>query len=181
MNLPGRLVGMDRADAQGAILMTEVEGSAGTQGRYIQACAYDGLSVWQLDELALDLPAWTPTAAAASRLFVVRHPEQPGVAEVIYDAPTGRLSQGRGWELLEAPHALHVVGDLLLAPAHGSLAVANLTAEGLRPHPGDYVTPVNLHPRLDRARPDAGGLWLPVGEYGVEYLPWTGLLREAAR
>ena len=181
VNLPGRLVGMDRADAQGAILMTEVEGSAGTQGRYIQACAYDGLSVWQLDELALDLPAWTPTAAAASRLFVVRHPEQPGVAEVIYDAPTGRLSQGRGWELLEAPHALHVVGDLLLAPAHGSLAVANLTAEGLRPHPGDYVTPVNLHPRLDRARPDAGGLWLPVGEYGVEYLPWTGLLREAAR
>lgn len=181
VNLPGRLVGMDRADAQGAILMTEVEGGGGTKGRCIQACAYDGLSVWQLDELALDLPAWTPTAAAASRLFLVRHPEQPGVAEVVYDATTGRLSQGLGWELLEAPHSLHVVGDLLLAPAHGSLAVANLTADGLRPHPGDYETPVNLNPRLDRARPDAGGLWLPVREYGVEYLSWTGLLTEAAR
>lgn len=178
VNLPGRLVGMDRADAQGAILMTEAEAAAGAKGRRVQVCAYDGVSVWQLDELVLDLPSWTPTAASASRLFLIRHPEQPGVAEIVYDATTGRLSEGRGWDLQEAPHAVHVVGDLLLAPAHGSLAVANLTPDGLRPHPGDYETPVNLNPRLDRARPDAGGLWLPVREYGVEYLSWTGLLTE---
>lgn len=172
VRLPGRLLSLHLADAQGAILLTDCERSDGPQSRHVQAAAYDGLKIWQLHDLKLDLPAWTPEATDGARLFFAQKPEIPGVLGIAYEENSGRLIQAGAWSTAFAPAALHVTSGLLLASSHGNLEIAAITEEGLQPHLEGYETPVNLWPRLERAHAGTQGLWLPVREYGVEFLPW---------
>lgn len=175
LRLPGRLLSLHRADAQGAILLTEAERNDKTQTRLVQATAYDGVLVWQLHELRLDMPVWTPETTDGTRLFFARNAATPGVVSVQYDAGTGHLIQGGVWHTVAAPTELYVVNHLLMSASHGSLELATFGENGFEPHAHGYETPVNLWPRLDRAEVGTHGLWLPVREYGVEFLPWHEL------
>jgi len=172
VSIPGQLLSVSQADAQGAVLLTNIQAGVDKTNRRIQAAAYDGVSAWQLDERTLDVPFWAPSVSDDTRLFFARAGEVPGVDSVGYDAASGRLKDAGEWTTTSTPATLSVVGDYLLASSYGTLELAEITDSGIDAHDTVFDTPTNLWLRVDRTAISKRGLWIPANDYGVEFLPW---------
>ncbi len=183
VSIPGELLSLAQADAQGAVLITNTERSAanGAQiNRTLQASAYDGVTAYLLDTLVTSAPFGAASASDGVRVYLAKDSADPGVLAIGYDPTSGRLAQSAAWDT-QTPDTLHAVKGYLLSASSGSLAVARRGAAGTLTPVGLYAIPTNLWLRLAAAvtAPDLG-IWIPAGEYGVEFLPWVDL-RVSAR
>lgn len=175
VSIPGPLLSVAQADAQGAVVLTNSDqqiSKTAAATRVIQACAYDGVSAWQLDSYITSTPYHSATATDGLRLYLGREVGIIGVVGVGYNALTGRLSQINNWPTAETPTTLHVIPGHLLASSAGNLEVATITAStGVLKPVASFDTPTNLWLRVDRsAITPAQDLWIPAGEFGVEFL-----------
>ncbi len=180
VSIPGQLLSVAQADAQGAVILTNSDqqiSSSGPASRVIQASGYDGVSAWQLDSYITATPFHSATATDGVRLYLARDTGSVGVVGVGYNASTGRLAQINTWTTTETPALLNVAGGHLLASSYGNLEVASI-------HPGtgqltavaSYDTPTNLWLRVDRAAfTPSLDLWIPAADYGVELLQRAAL------
>lgn len=175
VSIPGQLLSVAQADAQGAVVLTNSEQQIGTQGpttRAIQACAYDGVSAWQLDSYISATPFGGVSTTDGIRVYLACDSSaKKGVVGIGYNTATGRLGQINSWSMAEAPTLLHVSHGHLLASSYGNLEVASISLTGLLTPVASYDTPVNLQLRVDRATfTPALDVWVPAGIYGVEFL-----------
>jgi len=180
VSIPGPLLSVAQADAQGAVILTNTDQQISKNApatRVVQACAYDGVSAWQLDNYITSTPFRSASATDGVRLYLGREAGVIGVVGLGYNATTGRLSQINSWATADTPTMLHVINGHLLASSYGNLEVAAITASSgsLKPL-ASYDTPVNLWLRVDRAAfTPSQDLWIPAADFGVELLQRAAL------
>lgn len=180
VSIPGQLLSVAQADAQGAVILTNSDQQISTSGpatRVIQASGYDGVSAWQLDSYITATPFHGATATDGVRLYLAREAGTVGVVGIGYNTSTGRLSQINSWPTAEAPALLNVAGGHLLASSYGNLEVAAINSgTGALTAVASYDTPTMLWLRVDRtAFTPALDLWIPAADYGVEMLQRAAL------
>lgn len=180
VSIPGPLLGVTEADAQGAVLLTHsdlVLRSDVPPVRLVQASGYDGVTAYQLDNYVTATSFVSPAVAEENRLYLVREKGRKGVVAVSYQSGTGRLSQSASWSTSTAPEMLHVTAGHLLASSHGDLEVASIGTEGGKLTPvANYDTPMDLWLQVNRAAVTPTlDLWIPAGAHGVEFLQKQGM------
>lgn len=180
VSIPGQLLGVTDADAQGAVLLTHndlVLRSDTAPVRLVQASAYDGLNAYQLDNYVTATSFGSAAVAEDSRLYLTREKGRIGVVAIAYQPGSGRLAQSAAWGTNTAPEMLHVAAGHLLASSHGDLEVASIGAEAGKLTPmANYDTPMNLWLQVDRAAVTPTlDLWIPAGNHGVEFLQKQGM------
>jgi len=180
VSIPGALLSVAQADAQGAVILTNSDQKISTTApatRVIQASGYDGISAWQIDSYITATPYHSATATDGMRIYLGREAGTVGVVGVGYNNTTGRLAQINSWPTAEIPAMLNVISGHLLASSYGNLEVATITAStGALTPVASYDTPTNLWLRVDRAAfTPSQDLWIPAGDYGVELLQRAAL------
>jgi hypothetical protein len=180
VSIPGQLLSIAQADAQGAVILTNSDQQISTSGpttRVIQASGYDGVSAWQLDSYITATPFHSATATDGVRLYLAREAGTAGVVGIGYNTTTGRLAQINSWTTTETPALLNVAGGHLLASSYGNLEVASINlSTGALTAVASYDTPTNLWLRVDRAAfTPTLDLWIPAADYGVELLQRAAL------
>ena len=182
VSIPGALLSVTQVDAQGAVLITDservVKGS-GFIGRTLEASAYDGVDAYLLDRFATTARYGGADAADGTAVFLADAASPLGVIAIGYVPQTGLLARVGRWNTAP-PDTLRAVNGYLLAATSGGLSLARIGAAGQLTGLGTIQTPTNLSLRLDAAviTPNEG-IWVPAGEYGVQFLPWVDLTRPA--
>jgi hypothetical protein len=175
VDLPGDLFGVASVSSQGAVLFTGRSYAYWTGSNYetrISAAAYDGAEVWELDSLALPNSGWSQPTCYEGNVFV---PTGDHVKGYTYNGTTGRLELTGDWQRGAATNSLSLLGDYLLASSAGRLDAAKLGANGSLTPAGSFELSKQYWVPLERGRVYADGIWLPVGAYGVEMIPWCEL------
>lgn len=176
VNLPGRLVGVA---AGGALLFTTGphwnEPGQNDGAEYVDACAYDGVSVSLV--ASLKQPAEWPRAVGVSDsggVLVARPAGSPAVSGVL---EAWRLNESGAFEkwaettLPRPAQQLKPLGTLLAVQSNGTVEVFETADAALKPV-GQTLAPGCYWPDLSRAVAEPGrALWLPLGEYGLLTVP----------
>jgi hypothetical protein len=180
VSIPGQLLSVAQADAQGAVILTNSDqqiSTAGSATRVIQASGYDGVSAWQLDNYITATPFYSASTTDGTRLYLAKEAGSKGVVGVGYNSITGRLAQINSWTTTEVPSMLNVISGHVLASSYGNLEVASIAAAtGVLTPVASFDTPTNLWLQVNRAvfTPNLD-LWIPAADYGVEYLQRSSL------
>jgi len=179
VSIPGQLLSIAQVDAQGALVLTNSDmalRSGAPATRVLQASAYDGVSAWQLDSYITATPWHTASTTDGTRIYLVRETSGPGVVAVGYNSTTGRLGQLSAWTTAALPSLLHVTTGHLLASSYGNLEVASISPTGALTPAAAFDTPTNLWLQIQRAVfTPLLDLWIPAGDYGVEFLQHNAL------
>jgi Beta propeller domain/LVIVD repeat len=182
VSIPGQLLSVAQADAQGAVILTNSDQQISTTGsatRVIQASGYDGLSAWQLDNYITATNFYSASTTDGTRLYLARETGTKGVVGIGYNSITGRLAQINTWTTTEVPSMLNVISGHVLASSYGNLEVASITSStGALTPVASFDTPTNLWLQVNRAvfTPNLD-LWIPAADFGVEYLQRSSLSR----
>jgi hypothetical protein len=180
VSIPGQLLSVAQADAQGAVILTNSDQQislTGSATRVIQASGYDGVSAWQLDNYITATPFYSASTTDGTRLYLAKEAGSKGVVGVGYNSLTGRLAQINSWTTTEVPSMLNVISGHVLASSYGNLEVASIAAAtGVLTPVASFDTPTNLWLQVNRAAftPNLD-LWIPAAEFGVEYLQRSSL------
>lgn len=174
VSIPGELLSISQADAQGAIILTNAEHRGGS-ARLVQASGYDGLTAFELDTHEVAVSPWNPSTSDGSHLYFARSGTTPGVIALGYDSGLAVLKELGTWTTTGMVSTLNVVDGYLLASAYGTLETATIGADGGLTAGAVFDTPANLWLNVDRAAVSDMGLWIPANDYGVEFLPWQQL------
>ncbi|WP_139372993.1 hypothetical protein [Prosthecobacter debontii] len=179
VSIPGQLLSVTDIDDQGAVVLTETELSLrrdSPPARVIQASGYDGVSVRQFDNYITGTTASSAAAAQDDRLYLTRETGRAAVVVVRYAKSSGKLSQAATWNTNAPPTLLHAARGHLVASSPGNLELAFADAEaGKLTSIASYDTPASLWLQVDRTAFTEGlDLWIPAGDYGVEFLQKQG-------
>jgi hypothetical protein len=166
VSLPGDLASISEVDDRGAVLLT-----ASTGGNVVRACAYDGVSAYQVD-------AWTDkdiadllTADATGRLFLARSFDRPQITSVAFDLAAGKLRVAGTIPVAHPVYDMAALNGILLTSNWGRVNSLAITPGGNLRTLTSLETSGNLWLQVSRASLDPGnGIWLPAGAYGVEFL-----------
>jgi len=166
VSIPGELAAVSEVDDRGAVLLT-----ADSNGSTFRACAYDGLSAYQMDVWTGSVPGPTFTADASGRIFVARSWDNPQVTSLGFDSASGRfLVAGT----TSVPHSISEMiarDGILLISSYGKVSALPFSPNGVLQPPLTLNTSTNLWLQLSRAGTLPGtGAWFPAGAYGVEFL-----------
>lgn len=175
VSIPGQLLSVTDVDAQGAVLLTQRNqriSSKEAASRSIQASGYDGVTAWLLDSYITATRYHLASVASAGRVYLARDGENHGVVGIAYNPTTGRLSQISTWTTNDTPQMLSVNRGHLIASSFGNLELASLAPASGQINPlASYETPTNLWLQVNRAViTPALDIWIPAGDYGVEFL-----------
>lgn len=175
VSIPGQLLNVSQADAQGAVLLTQTDlilKKDADAARVIQACAYDGVNAYLLDTYVTATSFQSAAAAEGDCLYLTQDKGKAGVVAVGYQKEAGRLGQISSWTTNAPPQLLHVTAGHLLASSLGNLEVASIQSDtGKLSAIASYDTPATLQLKVDRSTVTPTlGLWIPAGRYGVEFL-----------
>ena len=174
VNIPGTLRGLSH---DGAVLYT-----VGVQWRsdwttdwneWLAASAYDGVSASLIH--SMPLREWPhPLRVHDGHVVLGRGPtdKTPAVLEVWTLADTGRFGLLNSTVMERAVHELEVLGSLLVAQQDRQMSLFDASdPETLRPL-GNGAPKGCLWYPLKHADGDVRrGLWLPLNEYGVDFIP----------
>lgn len=194
VSLPGNLLGISDVTNGGALLFTDNSSDAsGVNSQAVVACAYDGVSAYRVDtwtvsnsdqeadgspETAISLVyklaplfSWLATATDGTHVFVSRSDRFTGVTVLGFDAARGKLVETGTWSLPVAASNLRAIDGYLLGSSWGRLDAALIQPDGSLNALGTFNTPTDLSIQVSRASIDPeAGIWLPVLDYGVEFL-----------
>jgi hypothetical protein len=166
VSIPGELIAASEIDSRGAILIT-LDGNGNT----FRACAYDGLSAYQLDTWTTNDQGLATTASPSGRVFLARTWNNPQIRSLGYDSVSGRLQVSSALSLSEPIYELTAREDVVFASGPASVSAVKFNAAGALSTPVVLRTSSNLWLNLDRTSYLPGnGAWFPAGAYGVEFL-----------
>ena len=191
VSIPGTLLSASSIDENGAWLITSATLTNGSGNFAFRSLAYDGVNAHEVDAIneSTNLYSYSNNTAAKNGLLFASGYEYG------YDSVTGyynsryvmrryRQQQTSGkLELLGSEatgdyySSIHITGDCLISNSYQSLAAWRINVDAT-------LTPLGTYQRLwsylyyaavpDRAivSSDQSGVWLPVTDYGVEWLPF---------
>ena len=166
VSIPGELIAASEIDSRGALLIT-----VDSNGNTFRACAYDGLSAYQLDTWTTNDQGLATTASPSGRVFLARTWNNPQIRSLGYDSVSGRLQVSSALSLSEPIYELTAREDVLFASGPASVSAVKFNASGALSSPVVLRTSSNLWINLDRTSYLPGnGAWFPAGAYGVEFL-----------
>ncbi len=187
-DLPGSLVGVSHVSGQGAVLFTtkyenkyttdEAGQISYNYAHSLSASGYDGSEVWELDSVALQNGNILGSVNVGGKIYAattVYSPEgsyKHAIRGYEYDLTTARLNPTANWELEHQVSSLHAAqGKLLIHSFPGrQLRTAAVQNDGSLVPLVNYTLPYAYSMNLPAALLDADGIWIPMGEYGVEVL-----------
>lgn len=191
-SVPGELLSIAQADAQGAVVLTKTFDWHWLGERYehqvaIQASAYDGAAAYRLDEWSTACDYYfIPVAADGTRVFiaapltsivnngtVATTRTATDVKSLGFDPVNRKLGVQGTWSLPEPPgsYQLHATSGQLMASRWTHLDTATIGADGSLTPDASFDTPSSLWLPVQRAISGEGGvLFLPAFDYGVEIL-----------
>ena len=172
VSLAGSLIAVASADANGAYLMTSrtsYYGWDGEDGQRLTSLAYDGVRAHKIDTMRLDYGYVTDSAG--SEAFFTNDDWYAPTVTAVGLTDTGRLRRISSWTLNQMPYDLKVVDNYLFASGWGDFEVAQIVPGGALAPQASLDLPTCIWFNLDRSvlDPVSPGLWLPAGDYGVEY------------
>jgi hypothetical protein len=179
VNLPGSLIGVS-PDA--ALLFTSGphwDDTWRTDGaEYLDVSAYDGVSVTLA--ASLKLPAEWPRASVivGNTIFLARKAPAPatgGLIEAWVLGPDRTMQQQGELKLDVAAQALQAAGTVLAVQSDREILAVEVTQPGAMQIIGRARTDGCLWPGLGNAQVlGKDSLWVPLGEYGIMTVPFTG-------
>ena len=167
--LPGPLLGASSADEQGAWLLCG-GGNMGWYGESLLSLAYDGLTVWRKDEMS---SYYINETNSDSRNGLLLSAMWSSVQAYRQNQKTGRLQQLDSWGNLDGVGSVRMVGKCAITQGWQSVKVARInddqtfTPLAAQSWPG-YGSA--LKPGRTVLDPQGAGAWVPVADYGVEWL-----------
>lgn len=181
-DIPGRLIGISH---HGALLYTQGthwDEEYRSDGReWIDAAAYDGVEVHRVDALELPMQWPHPVYLTDGRLYLGRpavssdtngETVSPPMVEFWELSDEGAFGRIGRWEIPSAASDLRQIRDLFAAQANQELHMFQVEESGA-------LIPIKAGPQnfcfwFDLEHADgslSGGLWLPLGDYGITHLP----------
>jgi alpha-tubulin suppressor-like RCC1 family protein len=169
VNIPGQLTGISHEGALLYTLATREEGDT-TSARYLDASAYDDVSVWLVDSIRLP-GDWSPVLAAGTNIFVVR----PGTTNVAAQIEAWTLAESTGRFTLRDSAALSATADslfdfgkmLAVQTGTGVTLLDSRTLDRL----GSGALPSCVGGDVGHGAGDAvRGLWVPLNDYGIQHI-----------
>jgi hypothetical protein len=167
VNIPGQLAGTSHGGALLYTLATR-EDSGNTSARYLDASAYDDVSVWLVDSMRL-LDNGSPVLTAGTNIFLTR----PAITNAAARIEAWTLAENTGRFTLRVSAALSATADSLfsfpkmLAVQTGS--GVNLLDVRTLDRLGSGDLPACVGAELRHAAGDAArGLWVPLNDYGIQ-------------
>ena len=191
VSIPGTLLSASSIDENGAWLITSSSLTTGSGSFSFRSLAYDGVNAHEVDAINESTILYSysyHTAAKNGLLFASGY-------EYSYDSVTGyynsryvmrryRQQQTSGkLELLGSEatgdyyNSIQITGDCLISNSYNSLAAWRINADATltplgtssRPWSSMYYAAI---PERAILSSDQSGVWLPVTDYGVEWLPF---------
>ena len=186
-SIPGTLLSAASIDESGAWLITN---SSLTHGFAFRSLAYDGVNAHEVD--AIDDPALRysvnyRTVAKDGLLFATGYDSGFNSVTGNYGRPlTYRFRQQQTSGMLELLgsetndayyHIIHISNGCLIAGSYGSVTAWQINTDATLTKLGTRTwgwSPLYYSFLLDRAilSHDQSGLWIPVADYGVEWMPF---------
>lgn len=171
-SIPGKLLSVSHADAQGALVFTQLYG----EGEGVHVSGYDGLTSYLIDKVSSE-PTYYAGAAVGDRLYFASGSNN-GVVGFGYDAVVGRFTSLGIRNPALMPTLLRVLENRLLGSTNGHWFGIELGSDGRLGPLTEFDLPGSVQLRVDRAVPfstgTAGsppGLLFPASDYGVEFVP----------
>jgi len=166
VSIPGELVAATDVDAQGALLLT-----VDPNGSSFRACAYDGISAYQMDVWTGNVQGATFAADTAGRIFSAKTWDRPDVTSLGFDSVSGRFRVAGTTTVPHPISDLSARDGLLLAGSWSKVSAFPIKPNGTLKPPLTLTTASNLWIQISQASIVPGtGAWFPAGAYGVEFL-----------
>jgi alpha-tubulin suppressor-like RCC1 family protein len=170
VNIPGQLAGISH---EGALLYTLAtrEDGANTSARYLDASAYDDVSVWLVDSMRLPGNGNHPVLAAGTNIFVTRPATSNEAAQIeawTLVENTGQFAMRVSAALPATAHSLFSFPKMLAVQTGNELSLLDvrtldrLGAGPLSPCVGGDVSKAAGDPMR--------GLWVPLNDYGIQHI-----------
>ncbi|MCI0743961.1 MAG: hypothetical protein L0Y58_01020, partial [Verrucomicrobia subdivision 3 bacterium] len=169
VNIPGQLSGISH---EGTLLYTLARRDEGTttSARYLEASAYDDVSVWLVDSMRLP-DSGSPVLAAGTNIFLARSATSNEVAQIeawTLVESTGRFTMRVAAPLPAPAHSLFDFREMLAVQTGSAL---NLLEVRTLHHLGSGTPPACVSGEVGHAAADPmRGLWVPLHDYGVQHI-----------
>ena len=178
VNIPGALQGLSH---QGALLYTLARRPAteasNEWGQWVDAVAYDGVEAHQVDSLRLPDRYPTPIMVRDATIFVATPALDTNSSPQLESwalSPAGRFSKLSGFALGSPAQNITAFGDLLVTQHSDKVQLFRVSDPSRLALIGGGGPTSCLGYNLEHADGAAArGLWLPLGFYGVHYVPLT--------
>jgi alpha-tubulin suppressor-like RCC1 family protein len=169
VNIPGQLTGISHEGALLYTLATREEGDT-TNARYLDASAYDDVSVWLVDSMRLP-GNWSPVLATGTNIFVVRAGTTNVAAQIeawMLAESTGRFTLRDSAALGATADSLFDFGKMLAVQAGTGVTLLDIrTLDRL----GSGALPSCVGGDVGHGAGDAvRGLWVPLNDYGIQHI-----------
>jgi alpha-tubulin suppressor-like RCC1 family protein len=170
VNIPGQLAGISHA---GALLYTLAarEDGGNTSARYLDASAYDDVSVWLVDSMRLPGDGSHPVLTAGTNIFLTRPGTTNEAAQIeawTFAENTGRFTLRVSAALSATAHSLFSFPKMLAVQTSTEL---NLLDVKSLDRLGSGALPPCLGVEVRHAAGDSmRGLWVPLNDYGVQHI-----------
>jgi hypothetical protein len=170
VNIPGQLAGISHGGALLYTLATREDGG-NASARYLDASAYDDVSVWLVDSMRLPGDGSHPVLTAGTNIFVTRPATTNEAAQIeawMLAENTGRFTLRISAPLPATAHSLFSFPKMLAVQTASDVSLLDVKTLGRL---GSGVLPPCVGVEVRHAAGDAvRGLWLPLNDYGIQYI-----------
>jgi len=170
VNIPGQLTGISHGGALLYTLATRAEGGT-TSTRYLDASAYDDVSVWLVDSLRLP-DNGAPVLAAGTNIFLARPAGATQGAQIeawTLAESTGRFALRDSATLAAPANSLFDFGRMLAVQSSSEVNLLDArTLDRLGSGKLSYCASGDVS---DAAGDATRGLWVPLRDFGIQHIP----------
>jgi alpha-tubulin suppressor-like RCC1 family protein len=169
VNIPGQLAGTSH---DGALLYTLAsrEDGGNNSASYLDASAYDDVSVWLVDSMRLP-DSESPVLTAGTNVFITRPATTNAAARIeawTLAESTGEFTLRIATALPASAHSLFSFPKMLAAQTGGGVNLFDVRTLDLL---GSGELPSCVGAELRHAAGDATrGLWVPLNDYGIQHI-----------
>ena len=170
VNIPGQLAGISHGGALLYTLATRDDGG-NTSARYLDASAYDDVSVWLVDSMRLPGNGSHPVLAAGTNIFLARPATTNEAAQIeawTLAENTGRFTLRASAALPATAHSLFSFPKMLAVQTASELNLLDVKALDRL---GSGALPSCVGGDVRHAAGDTmRGLWVPLNDYGIQHI-----------
>jgi alpha-tubulin suppressor-like RCC1 family protein len=170
VNIPGQLAGISHGGALLYTLATREDGG-NASARYLDASAYDDVSVRLVDSMRLPGDGSHPVLTAGTNIFVTRPATTNEAAQIeawMLAENTGRFTLRISAPLPATAHSLFSFSKMLAVQTASDISLLDVKTLARL---GSGALPPCLGVEVRHAAGDAQrGLWVPLNDYGIQYI-----------
>lgn len=175
VSISNQLVGISNGSTEEAILYTQgtrkMDLSSNEWNNLLDASAYDGVSAALID--SVKIPSWSSKVSVSGSTVLVGHASTSGSSGVIDSwrlGSSGKLELVGSTPLEPAPDQMHLIDSLLVTHSSVSTNLFDVTQPATLKLIGTKNANLSIWPNLDGSSADDRGVWIPLNDYGVDFI-----------